>query len=111
MERNLKKVHLVLFKKILKNLENKLFYFDFQLKLDSIFKSEEIETLITTDTNYLTDFSTSNSLEVKRSRFEILTPRLSAALDKYKFSDKDSVHLLTIFCFCFAKLIYTESLC
>jgi hypothetical protein len=34
-------------------------------------------------------------LEIKRARFEIITPRLSAALDKCKISDRDAVHLLT----------------
>jgi len=54
----------------------------------------EIEKLTTIDTdNY--DFPISSPLEIKRARREIVTPRLSATLDKCKISDRDAVHLLT----------------
>lgn len=45
-----------------------------------------------THENVLTDFGPPKS---KRARKEIMSPRVSAALDKCKVSDRDCVHLLT----------------
>lgn len=45
-----------------------------------------------THENVLIDFGSPKS---KRGRKEIMSPRLSAALDKCKVSDRDCVHLLT----------------
>lgn len=52
---------------------------------DTIVEESEIELNI----------SSSSTSVKKRARREILTPRLSACLDKCKISDRDAVHLLT----------------
>jgi len=53
--------------------------------------SDEVESI--TETESLSS-PTLYLLQTKRARLEILTPRLSAVLDKCKISDRDAVHLL-----------------
>lgn len=61
------------------------------MEFTSTSSSEEEETL--TDTAFSVPIPCPS--KTKRARLEILTPRLSAVLDKCKISDRDSVHLLT----------------
>lgn len=65
------------------------------VELNSTFSSEEVESI-----DSVTETESSSSpipctMQMKRARLEILTPRLSAVLDKCKISDRDAVHLLT----------------
>lgn len=56
-------------------------------------ESEELES-VPIEMEYQSSVNPGPSTS-KRARREILTPRLSAALDKCKISDRDAVHLLT----------------
>lgn len=48
-----------------------------------------------TEDETITNIEISGPSTIKRVRKEIISHRLSAALDKYKISDRDAVHLLT----------------
>lgn len=56
---------------------------------------EEIEMVSETDSTMLERSPIPATSTAKRATREIMTPRLSAVLDKCKVSDRDGVHLLT----------------
>lgn len=57
--------------------------------------TSELEETIIEESEIDLNMPSSSTSVRKRARREILTPRLSACLDKCKISDRDAVHLLT----------------